>query len=62
MNRLGIIAVAVALLGCTTQPAPTGPGTATLQVGANIYTDGVPDVVARFENLKIEPIPGGAGC
>ena len=35
---------------------------ATLQIGANIYTDGVPDVVARFENLKIEPIPGGAGC
>ena len=34
----------------------------TLQVGANIYTDGVPDIVARFENLKIEPIPGGAGC
>jgi hypothetical protein len=34
----------------------------TLQVGANIYTDGVPDIVARFENLKIEPIPKGAGC
>ena len=34
----------------------------TLQVGANIYTDGVPDIVARFENLTIEPIPLGAGC
>jgi hypothetical protein len=34
----------------------------TVQVGANIYTDGVPDIVARFENLKIEPIPGGGGC
>jgi len=34
----------------------------SIQVGANIYTDGVPDIVARFENLKIEPIPGGAGC
>ena len=34
----------------------------TVQVGANIYTDGVPDIVARFESLKIEPIPGGAGC
>jgi hypothetical protein len=35
---------------------------ATLQVGVNIYTDGVPDIVARFESLKIEPIPGGGGC
>ena len=35
---------------------------ATLQVGVSIYTDGVPDIVARFENLSIEPIPGGAGC
>ena len=34
----------------------------TLQVGANLYTDGVPDIAARFENLRIEPIPGGAGC
>jgi hypothetical protein len=34
----------------------------TLQVGANIYTDGVPDIVARFESLTIEPIPLGAGC
>lgn len=35
---------------------------ATLQVGANIYTDGVPDITARFEHLTIEPIPPGAGC
>jgi len=35
---------------------------ATVQVGANIYTDGVPDIVARFEHLSIEPIPGGGGC
>jgi len=34
----------------------------TVQVGANIYTDGVPDIVARFENLTIEPIPLGAAC
>jgi hypothetical protein len=34
----------------------------TLQVGANIYTDGVPDIVARFEDLTIEPIAEGAGC
>jgi len=34
----------------------------TLQVGANIYTDGVPDFVARFEDLTIEPIPEGGGC
>jgi len=35
---------------------------ATVQVGANIYTAGVPDIVARFEHLTIEPIPGGGGC
>lgn len=35
---------------------------ATVQVGANIYTDGVPDITARFEHLTIEPIPLGAGC
>jgi hypothetical protein len=35
---------------------------ATLQVGANIYTDGVPDITARFEHLTIETIPLGAGC
>jgi hypothetical protein len=34
----------------------------TVQVGVNIYTDGVPDITARFEHLTIEPIPGGAGC
>jgi len=35
---------------------------ATVQVGANIDTDGGPDIVARFENLEIEPIPTGRGC
>ena len=34
----------------------------TLQVGANIYTDGVPDIVARFEHLTIEPLALGAAC
>jgi hypothetical protein len=34
----------------------------TLQVGANIYTDVVPDIVARFEHLTIEPIALGGGC
>jgi hypothetical protein len=34
----------------------------TLQVGANIYTDGVPDITARFEHLEIEALPNGAGC
>jgi len=34
----------------------------TLQVGVNIYTDGVPDIVARFEDLKIEALPAGAEC
>ena len=34
----------------------------TVQVGANIYTDGVPDIVARFEHLTVEPIPAGGGC
>jgi hypothetical protein len=36
--------------------------TATLQVGANIYTDSTPDIVARFENVKIEALPPGAAC
>lgn len=35
---------------------------ATLQVGANIYTDAVPDLVARFEGLTIEPLEPGASC
>jgi hypothetical protein len=35
---------------------------ATLQVGANIYTDAVPDLVARFEGLTIEPLEPGAPC
>lgn len=34
----------------------------TLQVGANIYTDGVPDIVARFEHLTIEPLGPGRPC
>jgi len=34
----------------------------TLQVGANIYTDSVPDLVARFEDLKIEPLSPGRPC
>jgi hypothetical protein len=34
----------------------------TLQVGANIYTDGVPDIVARFERLAIEPLGPGKPC
>lgn len=34
----------------------------TLQVGANIYTDGVPDIVARFEGLEIVPLPAGRAC
>jgi hypothetical protein len=35
---------------------------ATLQVGTNIYTDGVPDIIARFEHLTIEPLATGAAC
>jgi hypothetical protein len=35
---------------------------ATLQVGANIYTDASPDIVARFENLTIEALALGAAC
>jgi hypothetical protein len=34
----------------------------TLQVGANIYTDGVPDIVARFEHLAVEPLAPGRPC
>jgi hypothetical protein len=34
----------------------------TLQVGANIYTDGVPDITARFEGLAIEPLEDGEDC
>jgi hypothetical protein len=35
---------------------------ATLQVGANIHTDAVPDLVARFEGLTIEPLEPGDPC
>ena len=34
----------------------------TLEVGANIYTDARPDIVARFEHLTIERIAAGAAC
>jgi len=34
----------------------------TLEVGANIYTDGKPDIIARFEHLTIERIAAGAAC
>jgi hypothetical protein len=34
----------------------------TLQVGVNIYTDGVPDITARFEDLEIEALLPGASC
>jgi hypothetical protein len=35
---------------------------ATLQVGANIYTDALPDLVARFEDLSIAPLDDGESC
>ena len=35
---------------------------ATVDVGANMSTDGVADTIARFEHLTIEPIPAGGGC
>jgi hypothetical protein len=35
---------------------------ATLQVGVNIYTDAVPDLTARFEDLSVEPQPDGGPC
>lgn len=34
----------------------------TLQVGANIYTDAVPDLAARFDALTIEPLAGDEAC
>jgi hypothetical protein len=34
----------------------------TLEVGANIYTDARPDLVARFEHLTIERIAAGDAC
>jgi len=34
----------------------------TLQVGANIYTDDVPDLLARFEGLTIEPLAESGSC
>jgi hypothetical protein len=35
---------------------------ATLQVGANIYTDSKPDLRVRYENLKIETISSQEDC
>jgi hypothetical protein len=34
----------------------------TLEVGANIYSDAVPDIEARFEHLAIDQLRPGAGC
>ena len=34
----------------------------TLSVGPNIYTDGTPDITARFEGLSIEPLQPGEDC
>ena len=34
----------------------------TLQVGVNIYTDGAPDITARFEGLALEPLEDGVPC
>jgi hypothetical protein len=33
-----------------------------LLVGASIYTDGVPDITARYEDLTIEPLADGVAC
>ena len=33
-----------------------------IALAANIYTDGVPDIVARFEDLAIEPLAPGKPC
>jgi len=34
----------------------------TLQVGANIYSDSVPDLTVRYDDLRIEPVSGEADC
>ena len=34
----------------------------TLQVGPNLYSDGPPDLTARYENLVLEGLPAGARC
>lgn len=34
----------------------------TLEVGANIYTDSVPDLIARFEGLTIDRLGAGDAC
>jgi len=33
-----------------------------LQVGANLYTDGPPDVTARYQGLVVEPLPASGRC
>jgi hypothetical protein len=35
VRRLAIVAAALAILGCSTQPPPTGPGTATLDISGS---------------------------
>ena len=35
---------------------------ATLQVGPNLYTDGPPDVTARYANVVLVGLPAGARC
>jgi len=34
----------------------------TLQVGANIYSDSAPDIVARFDGLVVESLDPGEAC
>jgi hypothetical protein len=34
----------------------------TLQVGANIYSDGTPDITALYPDLTIEPLDPGEAC
>ena len=77
MNRLGIIAVAVALLGCTTQPPPTGPGTATLDISGSkgecfsfggcawvviLQTDDVPQALDDMQDADLVSFPDWEGA
>ena len=65
VKRLGVFYVPNGMSMPYWFPKSEGPLTdmpATLQVGANIYTDGVPDIVARFEGLTVEPLAPGAAC
>lgn len=34
----------------------------TIEVGANIYADGTPDITAQFSDLSIEPLDPGEAC